>query len=1250
MAGLRTDPSRTLDIRRAFLSEMARRFRDLNKEIADYLGTQDAFGLNPAPASPFIRNAFDFRTTSEKLDAFKAWLKDRISSTLLGTDRESKPWTAKFIESAHMRGVTRAYTDTAAARGEDINRPSGLLEGSQAAFLRQTFASPQRASKIELLATRDFSQLKGITDSMDAKMSTIFADGVSNGKGAYAISRELQKQVGIDKVRADRLARTEVIHAHADGQLDGFEELGVEELAIMAEVLTAGDSKVCPLCSGKSGKTYTIAESRNLIPFHPNCRCCWMPSTARNRNKGRKPLKGLKTASGRAKAERAKDEKIQAPAAGLWGLQPTAVVRWMGKEGWSFEDAKKALAASDVSIADATLKIQLRAGKTGERGDPATLTAEQIQQLNTRRGGLTAKPPVVPPPPPITPPVDPRTQAALDKLAAMKGKKYVQIPLAVDTNENAYPNPGQLFEKPENYSIQQVAFQGLKATQEVVDRDRVKWLLEHPDHKPEDGEIRIVKYKGKNYIHDGHHRAIAAYLKGDTTVNARVIEVDQFGNVVKPPVVPPVVVVPPKPPVVPPIAPATGWKPTMSKEEADKWAANSAHKADVFHVTTDQTTANSIMFEGFRSDTIGSGKAYGNGSYFATDAKTAEYYKKLAKEDGNSNPVMLTARVNVKSILEVDTSQWKDTQKDIKTITFSAAKQVGKLDEYLAQKWAIEAENQAIMKRYKPAIDGHMQTYKNKSGWVEMVDAEAFKRTAIASGYDAIRIKDNTVDPALGGNQLLVFDKKSIVVIDPKKSGVLPKPPVIVPPKPPVIPPLPPVVPPKPIVILPPLPPVPPVVEKPTFNQSPTAIVRALGKQGYSFDEAKRALAAAGLDAGDATIRTQLNAGKKGQRGDPAQLTEAQIAFLNHHKNNTTTTTTTTKPKKVESIGIKAKPLPPTVEIKPVAAVDKDKPDWITHTGKADDFTKTVWKAIGNKRSLDPDNYREVGKLVMAEVNKDPGLALMRDALSKMTADSQKAWREYDLVSSASYGITDAKNKNPTPENIAKWKEAIIKVEEAAKRATDSGKDMAELQAKMQVARSESLLTNLKRIRDFGNGPLKYAPGSSKELVKYIDGAADRLPTDWVKGIQKTLLKATKVKRGFFYSGSWRGSDISDLALSGHDEKHLKGVAMHELTHCVESFYRLKNETSGSRDMGYIENKFLISRKKPGEEAVPIAGDPGAKGYKDGFNKHYIGRVYGSLENFEILSMGVEQVLEQRNADFNDEDLVNFTVGMLAGH
>ncbi len=228
-------------------------------------------------AKPFPRE-FEFRTDKGKIEAFKAWLTEQVANDVMSVSggEEGKPWTAKYIESAYKKGKVNAFAATKSQM--DIFEGSGALEKASSQFIKEAFGQPESLRKVELLSTRTFEELEGITAQMGQQLNRILANGMVEGLGARDIAREMVDKVdGITNQRALTLARTEVIHAHAEGQLDAFADLGVEELGVQSEWSTAGDDRVCPECEEMEGKVFSIDEAHGMIPAHANCRCSWIP-------------------------------------------------------------------------------------------------------------------------------------------------------------------------------------------------------------------------------------------------------------------------------------------------------------------------------------------------------------------------------------------------------------------------------------------------------------------------------------------------------------------------------------------------------------------------------------------------------------------------------------------------------------------------------------------------------------------------------------------------------------------------------------------------------------------------------------------------------------------------------------------------------------------------------------------------------------------------------------------------------------
>ena len=287
---LKVDPTRTLTIRRRFMAEVNKRFRALLRAIQDFLVEKDALGLRTRAS--FITmvqpREYEFRTEAGKLTAFHEWLRQQMEADILRPDPGTpigQPWTTKFIESSYKMGQINAYLATKRAQ---LLEEAGVGDMSLEQFLKSSFAQPETLSKVQLLATRSFEGMRGITASIGSDLNRILAQGLADGVGPEKIAKEISTSIqSITRKRALVIARTEIINAHAEGQLDAFKELKVKELGVKAEWSTAGDDRVCPQCLPMEGRVFKLDDARGMIPLHPNCRCSWVPFVPKAFEKGK---------------------------------------------------------------------------------------------------------------------------------------------------------------------------------------------------------------------------------------------------------------------------------------------------------------------------------------------------------------------------------------------------------------------------------------------------------------------------------------------------------------------------------------------------------------------------------------------------------------------------------------------------------------------------------------------------------------------------------------------------------------------------------------------------------------------------------------------------------------------------------------------------------------------------------------------------------------------------------------------------
>ncbi len=271
----RKDPTGTTSIRVRFEKEMRSRFNELSALIKKAVNELDVFALKTNIRATLPgRKAFDFTRSGDKVGAFMEWLKHSedqvIFDQVVGTPIRSAArtsWANVYIDSAYQKGLASAAAEL---------RASGVKVSDR--YIDSAFFRPVHADRVGMIYTRSYSDLVGITDAMDTKISRVLAQGLAEGRSPLVIARDLVKQVeDIGIVRARMLARTEVISAHADATINSYREAGLEGVNVRSEWSTAGDELVCPECEDMEGKTFTLDEAEGMLPLHPNCRCAWIP-------------------------------------------------------------------------------------------------------------------------------------------------------------------------------------------------------------------------------------------------------------------------------------------------------------------------------------------------------------------------------------------------------------------------------------------------------------------------------------------------------------------------------------------------------------------------------------------------------------------------------------------------------------------------------------------------------------------------------------------------------------------------------------------------------------------------------------------------------------------------------------------------------------------------------------------------------------------------------------------------------------
>lgn len=187
------------------------------------------------------------------------------------------------------------------------------------------------APKVKDVAGRLYEQIEELTRKTSREVARLIISGAVEGKSPQDVAREIAEVMEIDEAKALRIARTEIVREQAEGELDAFEEMGVEEVTAAVEWSTAGDDRVCQLCAPLEGIVLKIAEARGMLPRHPNCRCSWIDASAERGDQVRGPkairerIRESAEDEGIAEELEEGDEKVWGPGAPITRHRPAAV-------------------------------------------------------------------------------------------------------------------------------------------------------------------------------------------------------------------------------------------------------------------------------------------------------------------------------------------------------------------------------------------------------------------------------------------------------------------------------------------------------------------------------------------------------------------------------------------------------------------------------------------------------------------------------------------------------------------------------------------------------------------------------------------------------------------------------------------------------------------------------------------------------------------------------------------------------------
>ena len=255
-------------------------FRDIN--------TARDLTLQAVAAWPFV---VQNRTEGLKVNAFYEFLVDVTQITrLLQIIQQTIANGGGSIEiqeavrGSYREGVARAV-DNLAGLDTSYPRSSLMRLGEQQVLRRAT-----------LVGSRAFEQMKGFSHDTAADLSRVLFEAIQNGETPRSVARRIRKRFAVSKVRAERIARTEITMAQRrarwDEARDAEEKFGIKTKILHNSAMIPGRTRRSHAI--RHGRLYTREEEALWYTINGNAINCLCSQTEVTVDKNGDPLFGDK--------------------------------------------------------------------------------------------------------------------------------------------------------------------------------------------------------------------------------------------------------------------------------------------------------------------------------------------------------------------------------------------------------------------------------------------------------------------------------------------------------------------------------------------------------------------------------------------------------------------------------------------------------------------------------------------------------------------------------------------------------------------------------------------------------------------------------------------------------------------------------------------------------------------------------------------------------------------------------------------
>lgn len=391
----------------AYLKQIQRTYRDTAKSLVEDLRAM--YAAYYRKDNTFDSAALHMIPTDGSLRKFRDDMRKAGLTTLLPENYQGRIDRLELLNAQAWLQVKKAAAReqllSTKMYGEAVRESyrKTAFDVFKGASRGSTFADIDTRTVDKILETKFYGsnyseRIWANTDHLVKNIQEVISRAVATGQSYERSVREIQTIFNVKRSDAARLVRTETNYFQNRGELESYDELGVDKYIIIATL----DDRTSEICRSMDGKIFDVAKAKpgtNTPPFHPYCRTTiapyigkeWKPTerimrdpeTGRNQiidNMNYEEWKEKYLIPAQEKGKNEGQVKViigkTNPIATVWELtskQKEAVEKYVSGDGMYINQYLRNGRIEDLSLEDNDYYLNLRQATNHELGEEMTL-------------------------------------------------------------------------------------------------------------------------------------------------------------------------------------------------------------------------------------------------------------------------------------------------------------------------------------------------------------------------------------------------------------------------------------------------------------------------------------------------------------------------------------------------------------------------------------------------------------------------------------------------------------------------------------------------------------------------------------------------------------------------------------------------------------------------------------------------------------------------------------------------------------